>query len=172
MLVYLTDLVKCSLFSAGVDIRHDSGILAQPFLHFPSLRLFLPLTPFHTALSSQLTERGKEEGGKSVISLSFSRALCFALEVSSCSELPVEQQIWWSHAGAGRDTGTHLPASSPRPQATFRIQSNLSPQHSTAPRSCSLALKPLTGTCTTQNKPFIQCRLQDVSIQCRKGTGR
>lgn len=43
--MYLTSSVKRSLFSTGVDIWWESGVLAQPLLHLSSLSLLLPLTP-------------------------------------------------------------------------------------------------------------------------------
>lgn len=100
-------------------MRHSSTSLATPFL---SRLISAPNSPprqwSDPVWAASLQGGEKEKGGKSGISLSFSRALCFALEVSSRSGLPVEPQIWRSRPAqglAGTLTPTQPPASGPGP---------------------------------------------------------
>lgn len=55
VLVYLTNSVKRSLFSAGVNIQQEWGILAQALLRLSYLGLYLPLTLLR---GSEVTQSG------------------------------------------------------------------------------------------------------------------
>lgn len=151
-----------------MGIRRFSTTLATPFLS----QLTSALDTLCTNLGCQFTGRGKEEGGKSGTSLTFSRALCFP------QRYPHTPGSLWSSRSCGPSQGLADTVTLTHPlvvlglHAALGTGANPSPQCSTAPHSCCLALKPLMGTCTAQKKPFIRYSLQDVSIQCEKEAGR
>lgn len=175
--MYLTSSVKRSLFSTGVDIWWESGVLAQPLLHLSSLSLFLPLTPSAPIWAASLQGGERKKVANLALLSHFQghfvslrdiltlQAPCGAADLVVC---PRGWQTQWH-------SPTHWWPWVSMPQglhAALGTGANPSPQCSTVPHSCCLALKPLMGTCTAQKKPFIRYSLQDVSIQCEMEAGR
>lgn len=165
--MYLTNSVRHRLFSSGVDVRQESGIFAQPLPHLSSLILFLPLTVLCGSEVTHCELLSYREGKrKKVANLAFPPVFEGHLVLPWLCPGALGS-LWSGRAGSGAQglagpvTSTHLPTSPPDP-ATSEPWANPSPQHSSAPRSCSLVLKPLMGIHTAHKEPFIDCSLQDV----------